>query len=80
MFERNISEEEIEYLLTYGEVIEHYPNDTPDPSYLLFGMVDKRPLHVVVGLCLEAERSTIITLYEPDMRKFESDFKTRKKP
>jgi hypothetical protein len=80
MFERNISEEDIEHVLVHGEVIESYPDDRPDPSFLLFAMVLGRPLHVVIGLNVPEERCTVIILYKPDIRKFEPDFRTRRKP
>jgi hypothetical protein len=80
MFERNISEEDIEHVLEHGKVIESYPDDRPDPSFLLFAMIGNRPLHVVIGLNEPEERCTVITLYQPDIRKFGPDFQTRKKP
>jgi hypothetical protein len=80
MFERSISEEDIEHVLAHGEVIEEYPDDRPDPAFLLFAMMADRPLHVVIGLNESEQRCTVITLYEPDVRKFEPDFKTRRRP
>ena len=79
MFERGISELEIEELISHGEIIENYPDDEPDPSFLIFGTVKKRPLHVVVGLNSKDQRLTVVTIYEPNLFKFEKDFKTRKK-
>ncbi len=80
MFERSISAEDIEHVLAHGEVIEEYPDDRPDPSFLLFARVGGRPLHVVIGWNEPDQRCTVITLYEPDVRKFEPDFKTRRRP
>lgn len=80
MFERRIAEEEVEAVLSFGEIIESYHNDTPDPSFLIFKKTDGRPLHIVVGWNASKARITVITLYEPDLRKFELDLKTRRKP
>lgn len=79
MFEREISENDIEELIDQGEIIESYPDAMPDPCFLVFGIVNKRPLHLVVGLNQEEQRLTVITLYEPNLSKFEEDFKTRRK-
>jgi len=69
----------MEELIAMGQIIQSYPDDSPDPSFLLLGTVKGRPLHVVVALNNEAQRCTVVTLYEPDLLKFEKDFKTRRK-
>jgi hypothetical protein len=79
MFERNISENDIEELVHRGEIIETYHDAMPDPCFLVFGMVNKRPLHLVVGLNEKEQRLTVVTLYEPNLSKFEKDYKTRRK-
>lgn len=78
MFERNITEEEIQQVIDFGEVIEEYPKAKPNPAYLIFKLSKKRPLHIVIGINKSKNECTIITLYEPDLTKFENDFKTRK--
>ena len=35
IFQRNISIEDVRYVLTSGEVIEDYPEDEPYPSFLI---------------------------------------------
>lgn len=77
MFERNISAQDAEDVIMYGEVIEEYLNDKPYPSYLVFGTVKNRPIHVVVAA--NKIEGIIISLYEPDIDRFGTDFKTRKK-
>lgn len=77
MFERNITAKEVEEAIEYGEKIEDYPTDRPFPSCLMFKLVDKRPVHVVLGI--NGKEGFIISLYEPSADKFERDFKTRKK-
>ncbi len=77
MFERNITTKEVEEAIEFGEKIEDYPKDKPFPSCLMFKVVDKRPVHVVLGI--NGKEGFIISLYEPSSDKFERDFKTRKK-
>jgi hypothetical protein len=38
MHERCLTEEEIEYAIENGAIIESYPNDTPYPSFLILGL------------------------------------------
>ncbi len=79
MLYRNISQKELSELLVAGEVVEDYPNDFPLPSKLIFKLVNNRPLHAVVAMDTEKKVLIIVTVYEPDSEKFESDFITRKK-
>lgn len=67
MFQRNIDDEEVEFILTNGQIIEQYDNDFPLPSLLLNGQTEAgRPLHVVVGIDLSEKKLIIITVYEPN--------------
>jgi hypothetical protein len=79
MFDRKISEREVTGIVSYGKVIEEYQNDSPYPSYLLFGAGNERPLHVVMAYNNEDNEVIVITAYEPDASKWESDFMRRKK-
>lgn len=38
LFQRNISQEDIENVLLNGEIIEEYKNDYPYPSCLVYGI------------------------------------------
>ncbi len=76
---RGIKEQEVNQVIRDGEVIEEYPDDQPLPSKLLFATIDKRPIHVVLGFEAVSGICIVVTTYEPDFDKFESDFKTRKK-
>jgi len=61
---RHISHEEIEEIISSGEIIEQYPHDKYGPSCLIFGKTkDDRPLHVQ---CTLSPIVVIITVYEPD--------------
>lgn len=63
-----------------GEMIEEYENDKPFPSCLMFGLNEKKqPLHVVTAMDTNENWCYIVTVYRPDLRHFNKDFKTRKK-
>ena len=75
--ERGIKYADIISALNNGTIIEHYPNDYPNPSCLVLGLtINGKYLHVVCGtdnVCL-----WIITAYFPSSDKWYPDFKTRK--
>jgi hypothetical protein len=76
--EREIKRIDVITCIQNGEIIEQYPDDTPYPSCLVFGIFSSdKPLHVVCGIdpCIICY---IITVYNPDPDKWESDWKTRK--
>jgi hypothetical protein len=77
MFQRRINETEVRYILITGENIEAYPNDTPYPSRLILGWIDKRPLHIVVADNEPDGETIVITVYEPDEEQWSPDFKRR---
>ena len=77
LFQRNISQEDIENALLNGEIIEEYENDYPYPSCLVYGIdLNNKVLHVVCGTS-ETEL-WVITAYYPDNIKWKDDLKTRK--
>lgn len=48
LFQRNISQEDVENALLNGEIIEEYQNDYPYPSCLVYGLNIKNDvIHVV---------------------------------
>ena len=63
-----------------GEVIESYSSNKPYPCYLIYGNVDTRVLHVLIGWDVADETAYVITAYEPDEQHFEADLKTRRRP
>jgi hypothetical protein len=76
MFERRISEMTVQAVLSTGEIIESYPNDVPYPSKLVLGWSENRPIHVVVA---ETKKTDIIvTVYEPDPRRWDHEFRRRR--
>ncbi len=77
MFQRDISESEVEMIVLNGEVIEEYLDDKPYPSFLVFGYIEKKAIHVVFAKN-EQDDYVIITVYQPDMIKWKNDYKTRR--
>ena len=78
LLQRSIPREAVIEVLKIGECIEDYPDDRPFPSGLFLGWHGGKPLHVVVALNELALRLFIITAYEPDLKHFEPDFRTRR--
>ena len=57
-----------------AEIIEQYPEDKYSPSCLIYGQTDVgRILHVQAN-----GQGLIITVYEPDITKWQDDLKTRR--
>lgn len=80
MYQRGISEQEVRHVISTGEIIEEYPDDTPYPSRLVLGWHGSRPLHVIVADNVDDQENIVVTVYEPDPGEWEPDFKRRKKP
>ena len=78
MFQRHINVDDVRHALATGEVIEHYPEDTPYPSRLVLGWHGSRPLHVVVADNEERRETIVITVYEPDPAQWEPGFRRRR--
>ena len=78
MFERQIDVADVREILTNGESIESYPEDTPYPSRLVLGWCRGRPLHVVVADNAEERETIVITVYEPDLGQWEPGFRRRR--
>ena len=77
LFQRNISQEDIEKALLNGEIIEEYEDSYPYPSCLVYGInLNNKVLHIVCGS--NGEELWIITAYYPDNIEWERDLKTRK--
>jgi hypothetical protein len=75
---RKIEVEEIEEAIYEGAIIEPYSDDPRGPSCLILGFTKRgRPLHILCGR-LEEDEVLIITAYEPDLKEWETDWKTRR--
>ena len=79
MFERGVTGAAVREVLEHGEVIEDYPQDQPFPSCLMLGRVGNRPLHVVTADNVPDDETIVITVYEPDLLRWEADFKQRRR-
>jgi hypothetical protein len=77
MFQRRISDNEIREILAEGKIVEDYPDDTPYPSCLVSGIVNNRPIHVVVAYNNVEREAIVITAYEPDPERWSGDFSRR---
>ena len=77
MFQRDISEKQVEEVIENGEIIESYIDDKPYPSFLTLGYVDDMALHVVYAKD-EENNVIVITAYKPNLTKWQEDLKTRK--
>ncbi|WP_462231915.1 DUF4258 domain-containing protein [Mucilaginibacter sp.] len=78
MFKRNISVDNVKFIIENGETIMTYYHDKPFPSYLMLGYINNRPIHVVIAKDDSIARCIIITAYEPDETIWQSDFKLKK--
>ena len=79
MFKRSIRDGDVKRLLADGVIIEEYLDDYPFPSILIYGVAhDNRPLHAVVGMDHEFKRLYLITIYEPDPKKWSENYSRRK--
>ncbi len=78
MFERTILESHIKEILLDGQIIKRYQDDSPYPSYLVYGIVNQRPLHVVAAIDEEDDVTIIVTAYEPNIIEWEFGFEKRK--
>jgi len=78
VFTRYITKDDVVKVIKKGEIISEYPDDKPYPSKLLLGYIDNEPLHIVVGIDESDITCIVITAYQPDLKIWKSDFKTRK--
>ena len=78
MFERGITEADVHTVLSEGEEIAAYLDDTPYPSRLLLGWLGAAPLHVVAAYNAQDDEQIVITVYEPDSALWADGFRRRK--
>ena len=75
--QRMISSEEVEVVVTQGELIEDYPSDPRGHSCLMLGYGEvSRAVHVVCSP--KDEYLAIITAYLPDPAQWSEDFRRRR--
>ncbi len=78
MFKREIPPDAVVRIIGSGEIVSDYPNDTPYPSVLLLGFQAGDPVHVVVARDNYTGVCYVVTVYRPDSRLWNADFKTRR--
>ena len=81
MFERTISEEDVESVIKEGSIIKEYPDDEPYPGFLVYNNINKKQLHVVYSINTDGSGDNIylvITVYEPSLKEWYNDFTTRR--
>jgi len=76
MFERDISEKQVEDTVKNGKIIEEYLDDYPYPSFLALNFFEK-PLHVVFAKNDIDNEIIIITTYHPNKERWSDDYSTR---
>lgn len=77
MFERNISAEDLRFILENSTTIENY-EDSLYPAHLLLGRRHKRPLHVVAADNAADDEAIVVTAYEPDAHYWKPGFRQRR--
>ena len=78
MFQRGVTVDDVRQVLATGETIENYPDDTPYPSRLVLGRLGSRTLHVVFAENKAMREIIVVTVYEPDPDRWDSDFRRRR--
>lgn len=78
MFERNISAKKVVEAIQWGQIIDDYSTEAPEPSRLILGFQGKRPFHMVISENSKANVIVIITAYIPDPEKWKKDFRRRR--
>ena len=62
-----IFESEVSECIKNGQIIKAYPEDTPYPSFLIYGRTaSNRPIHLVCAYNCDEDKAIIVTVYEPD--------------
>lgn len=70
----------VEQALKNAILIEDYPeHGRPLPDCLLLGFIETDPIHMVAAIDETFDRIVIITVYRPDIKRWENDWKRRKK-
>jgi hypothetical protein len=76
----DVGRRQIERALQTCEINEDYPTlRRPLPDCLVLGwLTPNKPVHAVIAVDLEQDRLLIITVYLPNDREWENDYRTRK--
>ena len=63
-YAEDITISDLETVISNGEILEHYPDDSRGPSSLVLGYSQNRPIHIVCGYT-PIKWIRIITVYIP---------------
>ena len=75
-----LSFDEIYFSVVHGEIIARYPEDRPYPSALVYGNTfGGDPVHSVWAYNDETGFAVVITVYRPNRKRWERDWKTRRR-
>jgi hypothetical protein len=78
MIERGISVAAVREVLENGELVEEYKADLP-PRYLMLGWSGNKPIHVVGEDDPVTDETTVVTAYEPDIKRWKVGFRERRR-
>lgn len=78
MFQRGVGRDAVLAVITTGESIAHYADDTPYPSRLLLGFANDDALHVVVAYDGATGTCVVVTVYLPTEERWGKDRKSRR--
>jgi Domain of unknown function (DUF4258) len=78
MFQRGIGRDAVLAVITSGEVIAEYADDTPFPSRLLLGFVNGSAVHLVVAHDQKTRTCVVVTVYRPTEERWGKDWKSRR--
>ncbi len=78
ILERGIRIDEIVTATRAPTVLEEHPQDEPYSTRLVLGWAGNRPLHFVLAGPTAAGDTILVTLYEPDLARWEPGFLKRK--
>lgn len=79
MYERGIGASDVRFVLEHGKIVEEYPDDSLFPSCLMLGWPGGRAIHVVAALDSLESQAIVITVYEPDLGRWEPDRERRRR-
>ena len=76
----NLRRKQVEEALRTCEIIEDYPVlHRPLPDCLVLGWLPTgEPIHMVVAVDVDRDRVFIVTVYRPNLKEWENDWRTRR--
>lgn len=78
MFGDGVDPESVARAVKSGEIVEEYAEERPFPQYLLLHIEQEKALHLIVGNDEQNGICYVMTVYRPDRRLWNDDFKRRR--